>query len=874
MNKNVRIAIQLKHKEDSISENSGSIAYSDYQWDEKRFLYHANGNNEWVLFKDELTDYIEDMKDNIIITGPDKENLFDPSLVFLYQFDDNGNAYYSDQVNNKWKEWMKANYGNTKPNITYVHTDGLEIGVTPILHEKCVMTTVRFDGDAVDYASIGRLTEGLIERFVNLENNITFRVAQAYDKCMKIAHDLHLLDVNQDHKLTNIWAKEINANGFIAEVADWIPKLDFYQAPAKKYQINLNTSDSGYMYKYVLEETAKGESLPIFKTSIACESINPIPFAELTHTRNGILIDGIFGSNTETEYTRRDMLPHAWGKSMNTAFASNPSAPTVHNTEPLGDNDNQVNSVNGQVVVNYRRDVVTEVYHTMPWLRIDIECYNFGGNLVKTVNGVWDKTGSTKLDLTNQSMLAGTYTFKANLGGYYKVRTKLTVYWGTFGSWTDEVKLCYFSLARGNNSGGTWRINQYIFNNQSNRILTRCQLHGASKYEKNVIINGRGYGWGGNVNPPIDWDDNGTFGAPGSADHWDASFYGKIYAKPGCDFICKDFHNVGVSGTRDVSGSVHYPDASKYSILTTANLTVNYTGLKAKYSQDFYNTPFLFSPVTNDCTLMLRGGYTYNLISHCQNLNMRQIGVYKIDVGTIGVTYDNTLFYGRDVIVDQDFIITGKKRGYVLDVMGNAPRVTKMASGVPDIDKSQRAVSLYRSRRSNTLFIPYQLRPDEETGFGLITKINLVREFRLDEVPNKHLEIYTKEGKVFKCKVNYVESSKWTQVYTEVGNAHRAYVMLVDSTWLYVLTYHMNVDRIILNNVVGNTLELLLRDSSTKNVTNAYPMLEVPTERSIPVEYDGNVYYVEITEEVPELDDGVEPAVILDDKDKITGYLK
>ena len=97
MNKNVRIAFQLRHKDDSMNMGIGELSFSDYQWDKRRYLYHSNGSNEYVLFKDEITDDIKYTFDTIIV-DKDSETLHDPCLVFLYQYDDKGNATYSDHV--------------------------------------------------------------------------------------------------------------------------------------------------------------------------------------------------------------------------------------------------------------------------------------------------------------------------------------------------------------------------------------------------------------------------------------------------------------------------------------------------------------------------------------------------------------------------------------------------------------------------------------------------------------------------------------------------------------------------------------------------------------------------------------------------------
>lgn len=1068
MNKNVRIAIQLKHKDDSINENSGSVSYGEYQWDNKRFLYHANGNNEWVMFKDDITDDIEHMIDNIIVTGQNKENLFDPSLVFLYQFDDSGNAYYSDQVNDKWKEWMKLNYTKTKPNLTYVFTDGLEIGVTPFLHEKCVMTTVRFDGDSVDYKSIGRLTEGLINRFITLENNVTFRVAQLYDKCMKIAHDLHLIDVNQDHKLTNVWSRYSEASGVLDEVSNWIPTIDFYQDAPKTYELDLSRMDKNYWYRYNLtdkhckfpivkstlsyERTGETTSYTSFSdsytntsgsvgysgfnqyngndsmllirsgsvlsvdTSITSGNINKMGvtiriinatddskyvdksvewsandgnggsfkktwqitesdvraiggygfvkfaiqnmiqrntrgasmysivkltgwkknvsiFSELTHTTQGMLLDSFTNLSDQDDAQKTSVRPD-----LNLDNISNYGNPggqysTVFDTPIRGDNDHQVNRVQGSITITGMRPA-TE-WGSSPTLKTDVLCYSMNGSLVKTYTaqyghntvGVnktggnqnrywWNGAAGNKYMDYEQSFDIGGQT-KIYIGVNSNVITKYTRdHHGTSG--TTNIQY-YGNIVSGshsqwgdNSDGGTTigmpgdpgypntssldalkRSQLYLEvnvldipnNNSWKQLYGKTLWTGYGNLSGYVYVkrqgliatvlvryNWTGGGWDGRDHYQFAWIHRlGIFTSypSGNILLLQPSDNGKTF---NFDFSLGGYYKVVVRNT--ASWGLYGTSSNAYGALSSFRMNDICTGNVTYYLPDKINVPTIFNPRNSDCTVMLRGGLKYRVISQAQNLSFDQLGVVNINQNPVDIQYMNTMFYGKDVIMDKDFIISGKRRGYTIDVMGNAPTVTKMASGVPDVEKTQSAVSVFRARKTNTLFTPYQLRPNEEDGMGLITKINLVREFRLDEVPNKHLEIHTKEGEVFKCKLNYVESSKWTQVYTEVGNKHRAYVMLVNSTWLYVLTYHMNVSKIVLNNVVGNTLELLLRDASTKNVTNTYPLLEVPTERSIPVEYDGNVYYVEITGDMPELEDDIEPAVILDDHNEIVGYLK
>lgn len=868
MNKNVRIAFQLRHKDDIMNMGIGELSFSDYQWDKRRYLYHSNGSNEYVLFKDEITDDIKHTFDTIIV-DKDSETLHDPCLVFLYQYDDKGNATYSDQVCQKWKDWMKVNYGKTKPHQLYTYTDGLEVGCTPYLHEKCVFTTVRFTGDTSDYADIGKLTEALINQFINIENNLTFRVMKLYDNCMKIAHDLHLLDVNQDARLTECWSKLADSNGIVDEVDAWVTALDYYKAPPKTYTLNLNTSDPHYLYKYKLHAGAKDKA-PVFSTSVAPNEVDPTPYAEIRHTRAGLTLKGLFNRNEITDYIRRDLDPYSsWNQaSAKVDFVRNPTVPVEAITPTFGDNDNQCDYVSGTVTTTLRPDIDERAYADMPWLQVFIDCYNFSGMKIKTVNGVWDENRSTTLTL-QKGRLAGNYTWSANLNGYFQVKVRVKAFWGTFGSWSNEVKLSYVACDGDDNSGGgPFSINKYIFNNQSNRVLTRVVLHDASKYERNIIINGRGYGWGWTGN--ITWDDNATFSIPGSSNWHYTSWFGRIFAKPGCNYECADWwtrwSSFRKTGTRNETGALNFPDAENYSLLTSVNSTVKYSGLKAFYRDDTYNTPYLFAPITKDCSIMVRGGDTYKLISDCQDLIMTQIGVFKLEVGSIGIQYNDTMYYGDSLILDQDIIIKSFKtnRMYRLETLGNPPSIEKIASGVYNSDVSK---NVRKFRRSSS---PKDIKPATETGMGYIACINLIRENRLDEYRNKWLEMTLNNGEPsINIKIGYISDTEWTELYNKDNK--RVYA-IVEDTSLYIMTYYIdNVDAFYLYHEVGNTMELLLRDIDTGLITQSYGLLPYRSELGIPVSVNGSMYYLESTDEKPEDED---PIVLSDKNGENVRYLK
>ena len=851
MNKNVRIAIKLAHKDDSISESAGSIAYSDYQWNDRRFLHLANGNNEWLLFKDENTDDIADLIKDIIQIGNTNDLIPEPCLTFVYQFDERGNATYSADVIDKWREHMDIKRDDIKPYVWNIF-DGLRVQLIPIYHERLVISTVTLDS-GVQYDDIGKATEALMNKFVNIENNLTFRVVKIYDKCMKIAHDLHLLDVNQDVRLTDLWGRIINYNGVMDEIWKWLPNVDMYQHPAVQRSIDLSTSDSSYLYKYVLTDTNNDNPIPVFNTVISCESTSPAVTGELLHTRRGILMNSFINKSNITNYIRRDMNPYSgWTSKVAAAFKSNPKVPTDHLSSLTGNNDNQINKISGNVKLDYRKDVADFAYRDMPWIQVIAECYNFNGTKLKTVYGIWEKNNSNKLNV-DKSMLSGTFNFNINLNGYYAVKLLLRVFWGTFNSWTDEVEIAYFGLARGNNSGGTFDLNTYIFDGKKNRILTRYALIDASKYEKSTTINGVTYGWSANFNPPITYNTKAKFSVPGSANYHYTRWYGKfINADEPVQRV--EYNNLGRTKVVDMSGSMHYyRTAQNYSLLTSVTLNATMSGLKANYVSDTYNTPFIYPPITKDCTIMLRGGSRYLVTSHCKNLKMTQTGVYKVEVGTIRSGFLNSIFYGNDVVMSQDMIIHGKSGvGYKFDIFGNEPKISKLASSVPNPKYS---------RNSNAILTIDGLedKPENETGIGYMTIVDLAREYRLEETSHNVIELVTDDGSI-ESRIPFNETETWKNFYNSYDGKQRGY-FVVRGRYLYIMTYYINVKKVIVKNVQGNTLELLLRDGSTNDVVTAFPLLTEKPANSVTIEFRNSKYYIELSNE----NDSNRTSVVLSD---------
>lgn len=95
---------------------------------------------------------------------------------------------------------------------------------------------------------------------------------------------------------------------------------------------------------------------------------------------------------------------------------------------------------------------------------------------------------------------------------------------------TPNFHMLRFGVGGSNNSGGTFDMSSYLFQNSNLVVCTHSELVDASKYEKHYSIDGYGsYGWGKiALNPEWTKSLNRKLHIPGSADHWSANFYGYI----------------------------------------------------------------------------------------------------------------------------------------------------------------------------------------------------------------------------------------------------------------------------------------------------------------------------------------------------------
>lgn len=98
---------------------------------------------------------------------------------------------------------------------------------------------------------------------------------------------------------------------------------------------------------------------------------------------------------------------------------------------------------------------------------------------------------------------------------------------------SKEFCILQFSLARGNHSGGTFDMSEYLFRNSDYIVLTKVELYSASTYEwsGSLSTNIGAFSFGGGttiLNKELKKENNVKLNVPGGADHWGARFYGYV----------------------------------------------------------------------------------------------------------------------------------------------------------------------------------------------------------------------------------------------------------------------------------------------------------------------------------------------------------
>lgn len=840
MNKNIRVGFSVPHKDDSVSHVANTITHGDLTNTNRRYIYATTSDNDMIELHDAITDDIIDMMSGIFTDSVESHELdaefYNPySLVFIVKRDEHGNKTLASQseIIPKLKEFRKNHISKFKPYQMTVYSDGLETKMIPFLTAEMVFTEIRLTGDTVDYENLQQVSEALLEKITSVENNITTQVMLFYDNCMKISHQLHLLDVNQDTKLIKIFNEVAGSGGFLQAVEEWLPELQTYATQPITQRINLSTSDRNYMYQYKLEDVASKDFNPLLRSSIKClANTSPKVYADMESGYTGGLHSMMVNKSHQEDWVERIEqynLRLPWSYTMK--YSGNPTSAAVYTGGLIGSNDQLPNYVSGTFKLAYKTDVPSEAMLTLPWLQLEVECYNTNNTYIKTVLATWDN-GTTKRSIPNTG-LAGTYKFAANLGGNYKVKYRARVYWGTFGSWSEEVEIAYFGLDRGNNSGGTWYMNPYIFNNQSNRVLTRVQLINASKYEKNVIINGRGYGWGTSFNPALTWSQNNTFSAPGSANYWYARFYGKIYQKSGCNNNRVEWHNVRKTKEVDMSSSMKYSGTAKnYGILTSVVISLTATGMKAAYYNRKSNKPYIYPSIDGGHTFMLKGGYQYDITTDAKQPKLTQTGVYKVQERTFEFEQNDTYYSGANLITEDNIIIANTNAMYELSVLGDDVKTGVVASAPRELYDSL--------ARTRALMLEY---PDTEKGLGQLYNIPLKGKWGLHK--NFYLICNINGGGTLEIPIDRSSiEDTWSQIYN--GGETRLYAYKTDNDMLCVVAYGANIPTIRLMYRDESTLMLGLSDKSGEVVFSS----KLGENGDIPIVVNDKTMYLEMDDYV------------------------
>lgn len=841
---NGRIALPLSHKDEKISNVANTLLVDDIKRS-KYPLFVINRFNEEIMLSDftsssgEMQRKIDNLfKDSIEGKELDVNAYPDSALVFIVKRDSNGKPYIgsSNEVIDALKSFRKEHISKFKPYQLNVSNDGVKTKVLPILSEETVFTYVSFD-NITEYRTIKEVTEKYLERLTAAENNITTRVMDFYDNCMITADGLHLIDVNQDADLINLFSRMSDAIGVVEAVSDWLPEILKYQPAPKKYQINLSTSDDDYMYKYVLSDRSNLNT-GMIRTAINCKHGNRYIKSSLEHSKDGILLTATVNKSFKEDYIVRTMDGKGnYPYSTSLRFLSNPASVSKSTSGLLGDVDNLINIVTGSIVSTFKTDIPGFAVKTKPWIQVNIMCYNVNGSYIKTVQGIWDKTGTNQLILEHGSY-GNTYTFRASLGGNYRVKYEMRVFWGQFAAWSDEVEIAYFGLDRGNNSGGTFNLNKYIFDGKTNRILTRYQLINASKYEKSTTIDGKSYGWSATFNPPITPAKNTKFIVPRSANWHYTRWYGK-FTSDDQPVQRVEWHNESRNKVVDMSNSLHYHNtAQNYGILTNVSLNLTGTGPKAVYRTYQSNRPYIYPPIDKDCTIMLRGGHIYNIVSDSQSLEMTQVDIFKVENTTFEMEQQGTVYYGDELYLANDIIIQGSTNSYIMNFIGSEETIGIFKS-TPRVETlSNEYKMLARSKTTYDI-------PEEEKGMGALYKLNI--DF------NKFIlhPFYILKINDIEVNIKYTSiSDEWLEVYNE--DNIRIYLKMISKDFIHVMTYGINASIVRLFYKDPRSLEMVFLDPQTREVIKTAKLLpEKPEGFSIPININDNEYWIELIESKP-----------------------
>lgn len=794
---------------------------------------------------------------------------YDPSLIIMCKYDDSGNYTVTGKnVIQQFKEEYKLNYDKYKPYIMHVDNEQQKHIVIPSLTEHIVYTDLTFDNKT--FRDVGKVVEHMLQLLIKEQNSVVVRGTEIQRHTTEFIKKQVEDNTEQDLQLVKLYGDVADIYSNIQAIDEWMPEADKFKALPVVSNLDLTRFKSTFMYKYIInpDETkiAKDKMEPV----IYFDAFSPTDNSNMMGTVSsfGTLMAAHINKSEITDYLRREVhynetLPQCGP--LTYRFVSSPDKPSTHKTSMFGDADNVYRRLKGKFVCHRRTDIPKDAYLSTPYLRGDIICYDMNGNRIKTIPIIF-KNGSTVQSL-NFDGNDITIDWEFDLNGGYRYSLEMEIYWGKFSAWSDEVKLSYVACDGDDNSGGgPFSMNKYIFNDQPNRMLTRVDLHDASKYERNIEINGRTYGW--HWRGQLKYNDNATWSIPRSANWWYTSWYGVLYEMDGCNYECKDWwtrwSRFSVTGTRNESPHFHYGngEANNYSIMTSVDVTVTGIGDKAYYIPDIYKTPSFYFPQDSSHTLMLRGGRNYQFISSSP-IKFRQAGTYEVKVGTYDILLDNTSYYGETIYKSEQVVIKGSKSVYRLNVVGEASKSRVISNAVPN-NAARRDLVRVKMRNRDILTD----KPRWENGVGLITTLKIDEKNKYNH--NNWLIISLNNSETpIEIELFALDYHQYQLLYKHENI--RVYMKILGDE-LWIMTYGISVKRMEIISKLESTLTLNIIDTNTNDVVDSYRLTkEKTTDRSLGFDIDEDKYYVNLSKEPSE--DTNNPIKVSNMNGEVVGYL-
>lgn len=163
-------------------------------------------------------------------------------------------------------------------------------------------------------------------------------------------------------------------------------------------------------------------------------------------------------------------------------------------------------------------------------MKITKHCKFIRNDIEENSIGLTDERVSERFILLEENAFGSLSSIKDNnkktlkIDDLYLVEPKLK---------SEEFCILQFSLARGNNSGGTFDMSNYLFRNSDYIVLTKVELYSASTYEWSgvLITDTERFGFGGGttiLKKELKKSDNVRLEVPVHADFWGARFYGYV----------------------------------------------------------------------------------------------------------------------------------------------------------------------------------------------------------------------------------------------------------------------------------------------------------------------------------------------------------